>query len=90
MLDSEQNGDHQTLGWSWFSPTVPTSQHDEDLAHAVAACFAGRNGELVVQHLRATFLDRRVAPTASDAELRHVEGQRSAIAYLLRLARPRG
>lgn len=89
-MDGEQNDDNQNLGWSWFSATVPTSHNDEDLAHAVAACFAGRNGELVIQHLRATFLDRRVAPKASDAELRHVEGQRSAIAYLLRLARPRG
>jgi len=89
-VDSHLNDEDQDLGWSWFSATAPTSKHDEVLAQAVAACFVGSNGELVIQHLRATFLERRVAPTASDAELRHVEGQRSAIAYLLRLARPRG
>jgi len=89
-VDSHLNDEEQDLGWSWFSATTPTSQYDEDLAQAVAACFAGSNGELVIQHLRATFLERRVAPAASDSELRHVEGQRSAIAYILRLARPRG
>jgi len=89
-MDSQFNSDERELGWSWFAAARPNSEHDEDLAHAVAACFAGSNGELVIQHLRATFLERRVSPTASDSELRHVEGQRSAVAYLLRLARPRG
>ena len=89
-MDNHLGDEGQNLGWSWFTATAPTAQHDEELAQAVAACFVGSNGEVVIQHLRATFLERRVAPTASDAELRHVEGQRSAIAYLLRLACPRG
>lgn len=80
----------EPLGWSWFTAEPPTALTDDDLAKAVQACFAGRNGDIVIEHLRTTFLDRRVAPTASDAELRHVEGQRAAIASLLRLARPRG
>ncbi len=82
--------EEQPLGWSWFADDRPSTRPDDDLAKAIQACFAGRNGEVVIQHLRTTFLDRRVAPSASDAELRHVEGQRAAIAHLLRLARPRG
>ena len=82
--------DEEPLGWSWFTTEAPSGAPDDDLAKAVQACFAGRNGDVVIQHLRTTFLDRRVAPTATDAELRHVEGQRAAVAYLLRLARPRG
>jgi hypothetical protein len=89
-MTRQVNHEDGDIGWSWFSETAPSAHQDEDLAQAVAACLAGSNGDIVIQHLRATFLDRRVAPTASDAELRHIEGQRSAIAYLLRLARPRG
>jgi len=77
-------------GWAWFEATPPSGGQNEALANAAIACFAGRNGDLLLQHLRNVYLDRRVAPSASDAELRHVEGQRSAIAYLIRLARPRG
>lgn len=80
----------EPLGWSWFAAEPPTAVNDDDFANAVQACFAGRNGDIVIEHLRTTFLERRVAPSASDAELRHVEGQRAAIASLLRLARPRG
>lgn len=78
------------LGWSWFAPEAPSVGRDDALSDAAIACFSGRNGELVFDHLRTLFLERRVAPHASDAELRHVEGQRAAIAYLFRLARYRG
>lgn len=82
--------DEHEIGWAWFDAEAPSPTQDDELANAAAACFAGRHGAIVVQHLRSHFLDRRVPPSASDAELRHVEGQRAAIAYLLRLAHPRG
>jgi hypothetical protein len=37
----------------------------------------------VVAHLTRSILDRRLPPNASDAELRHLEGQRFAIAGVL-------
>jgi hypothetical protein len=37
----------------------------------------------VLEHLRRVVLDRRLAPHASDAELRHLEGQRYAVAYIV-------
>jgi hypothetical protein len=76
--------------WPWGTSELASPSQDDDLAAAMAACFAGRQGDIVIQHLKSQFLERRVPPSASDAELRHVEGQRSAIAYLLRLARARG
>ena len=78
------------IGWSWFDSAPPAAVEDETLAKAAGACFAGRDGELVLRHLRSVFLDRRVPPHATDAMLRHVEGQRCAIDYLTRLALPRG
>ncbi len=89
-MERQPYEDDRDVGWAWFASDGASPLHDDDLTSAMAACFAGRHGEIVIQHLRNLFLDRRVPPTASDAELRHVEGQRFAIAYLLRLARPRG
>jgi hypothetical protein len=37
----------------------------------------------VLEHLRRTVLERRLAPNASDAELRHLEGQRYAVAHIV-------
>jgi len=76
-------------GWSWFEPSPPGRDDRAELEIACAACFAGRHGQIVLDHLKAVFLDRRVPPSASDAELRHVEGQRSAVDYLMRLIRAR-
>ena len=71
-------------GWSWFEAGealngVPV---DDELCRAFARCFAGADGELASRHLARVFLDRRLPPTASDAELRHLEGQRCAVAHI--------
>lgn len=78
------------IGWSWFDSPGPAAAPDDALGKAAGACFAGPDGKLLLRHLRSVFLDRRVPPDATDSVLRHVEGQRFAIDYLMRLARPRG
>lgn len=78
--------EHDILeGWSWFEPTTPASGPPDDACRAAAACFAGRDGDLLLRHLQRAFLDRRMPPSASDAELRHAEGQRSVVAHLVTL-----
>ena len=72
-------------GWAWLEATPAGADVAPELCRAAAACLGTPNGRLVLRHLRQSFLDRRLAPTASDAELRHVEGQRSVVAHLLRL-----
>ena len=70
-------------GWAWLEPGA--TQDDEEahrLARAFAACFAGADGALAQAHLERVFLDRRLGPRASDAELRHLEGQRSVVAHI--------
>lgn len=54
-----------------------------DISQTFARCFASRDGQLVLEHLERCFLLRRCPPSASDAELRHLEGQRSAVAHIL-------
>ena len=72
-------------GWSWLETNPSGPETASELCRAAAACLGTANGRLVLRHLRQSFLDRRLAPTASDAELRHLEGQRSVVAHLLRL-----
>lgn len=80
-------GPSDEAGWGWFEPPVATEEADqEDLCRAFARCFAGSDGQRVAEHLRRMLLDRRLLPSARDAELWHAEGQRSAVAYVLNMA----
>lgn len=79
MTKSEQ-------GWDWFGGenhgdecNVPDAANDEDLAHAFARCFRGRDGARVIAYLRAITLERALGPNAPDALLRHMEGQRHLV-----------
>lgn len=72
-------------GWEWFAAgePAPAAGEELELCRAFARCFASGAGRSVLDHLRRTVLERRLAPSASDAELRHLEGQRCAVAYIL-------
>ncbi len=74
-------------GWAWFEPALvaePVSLESE-LNRAFARCFAGADGVTVLEYLRRCFLDRRLPPSTSDAELRQVEGQRAVVAQIMAL-----
>jgi hypothetical protein len=74
-------------GWPWHDAETGKGPPPA-IEDACLACFASAPGRLVLDHLRRVFLERRVPPSASDAELRHVEGQRSVVAWLLAMASP--
>jgi hypothetical protein len=77
----------EDAGWSWFEPAAAPGEPDhEELCRAFARCFAGPDGQRVTEHLTRLILDRRLLPSASDAELRHAEGQRFAVAYVMSMA----
>lgn len=80
------------LGWSWFNVVekiddlnAPSRTVDHELECAFARCFRGEDGVKVLRHLRAITLDRVLGPDASDALLRHMDGQRQLFAYILSL-----
>jgi hypothetical protein len=77
--------DPRAAGWPW-NDTDDARASGRDLGEIYRSCFASPAGQLVLDHLRKVFLLRRVAPSASDAELRHVEGQRTAVAWILAMA----
>jgi hypothetical protein len=72
-------------GWGWFEGAAAPANHPSELElyRAYARCFAGPDGDEVIAHLARSILDRRLPPNASDAELRHLEGQRFAVAGVI-------
>jgi hypothetical protein len=78
-------GDRAPKGWAWFENRndVPPDPGETTICRAFARCFAGPDGQLVLDHLTRLILNRRLGPGASNAELWHLEGQRGAIAYVL-------
>lgn len=73
--------------WPW-TPEPPAREDDapdSTAARAAARCLTGPDGETLIRHLRAVTLDRALGPDASDAALRHLEGQRQLVRGLLAL-----
>jgi hypothetical protein len=68
----------EEIGGPAGGPAAP-----DPTAQAFAACLQTPAGNEVLRQLRRLFLDRRLAPSARDSELWHLEGQRSVVAYVL-------
>jgi hypothetical protein len=60
---------------------------DDGLAASYARCFATLDGRRVLAHLRGVTFERVFGPDASEARLRHAEGQRQLVAAMVALAR---
>lgn len=79
-------------GWQWFEAPAAIAEEPDgagaaepSLAVAFARCFSTPEGRQVLKHLRGWTLDRAVGPSASDAHLRHLEGQRQLVTHVLML-----
>lgn len=70
-------------GWAWFADTGAPAPADAPLF--VARCFSTPDGRRTLDLLKAMTLERATGPEASDATLRHLEGQRCLVALLLAL-----
>jgi len=83
---------NEAKGWAWFAPmeqeeTAALEGVPQDVARAAAKCFGEGNGAQVLAYLREITVERRPAPEASDALLRHLEGQRFIVACIDKLIR---
>ncbi len=81
-------------GWSWFhfpadGDGVPDGGREEEREASLffARCFLSPDGRRVLDHLRAMTLGRSAGPHASEALLRHLEGQRQLVLYIQALVR---
>ena len=73
-----------------FRPSDGAHTADEDIAAAFARCFATADGRRVLAHLRRVAFGRVFGPDASEAALRHAEGQKQLVALILSFARRGG
>lgn len=68
----------------------PGAEPDDDLAATFARCFATPDGQRVLAHLRHRTISRICGPEASEALLRHAEGQRQLVASIIALTQRGG
>lgn len=78
------------LGWAWFDTRSSSKNHeqsppDRDLAQVFASCFRGEEGVKALKYLKSITHSRVLGPAASDALLRHMEGQRQLVAHIISL-----
>ncbi len=57
---------------------------DERISKDIQALFKTPNGKQVLQYLRSITIESVQGPNASDAELRHLEGQRYLVGLISR------
>ena len=73
-------------GWNWFDEASLPSETGKDVlletAEAFARTFRSPDGQTVFRHLTTLTLGRHLGPNASDATLRHLDGQRQLVGYL--------
>lgn len=77
-------------GWSWFERVLDDSGSDienADLPACFARCFKGYDGEAALSHLAQMTLARPLGANAHDGILRHLEGQRYLVSYIMGLVR---
>jgi len=74
--------------WPWGEPEPSADPSGEDRAILVRACarvFAHDDGRRLLRHLHGLTIGLHLGPEATDAALRHLEGQRALVAHLGRL-----
>lgn len=79
-------------GWSWFdseqsldSGSGCSQENGIQIALAFSHLFNSAHGGVVLEHLKSITLGRSFGPSVPDALLRHVEGQRHLVTYILNL-----
>jgi hypothetical protein len=73
-------------GWSPFEDLDEhAAAGSSEIASIAAGVFSKASGRRVLEHLRTITTATALPPSASDAALRHLEGQRALVLYLERL-----
>lgn len=75
------NGGREPAGEAWPFDEPGAAAPDET-ARMFARVFGGADGRKVLAHLRGMTVEAALPPTATDAMLRHVEGQRCLVRHI--------
>ena len=69
--------------WDVFETGPSETAEQDDIARAYERCLSGKDGAIVIQHLRETIIDRRMGPDATNNEIWFLEGERTLAARIL-------
>lgn len=77
------------MSWPEFDAITAETVAADDAARrertrSYLRTFTTNDGDAVLAELRKLFLDKEAGPDVTDAALRHLEGQRSVVRFILR------
>ncbi len=70
---------------SFLPPALPAPEASNGIEKAFARLFSTEDGRRVLAHLQGMALMRAYGNDATDAQLRHAEGQRALVINVMRL-----
>ncbi len=71
-------------GWSFLNNTTTEAVLDERLSisRSFARCFRTSDGSKILNYLRKITKERVLASSASETEMRYLEGQRALVSHI--------
>jgi hypothetical protein len=60
---------------------------DREIKKTFTKCFNTREGQIALSFLRRITLERYLGPDSTTEELRHLEGQRHLVSYIISLTK---
>ena len=84
MIEPQSTSTENSGPSASYPHDVRTTQRP-DIALGFARTFGTEPGRIALQHLRLITIERSLGPMASDASLRHLEGQRQLVSYICAL-----
>lgn len=87
QFETRKQGEPHKRGWTWFDQAEKPPVADQDLAQRFARCFQGAEGDALLAHLVDMTMGRPLGANTRNDILRHVEGQRYLVAYLMTMVR---
>jgi hypothetical protein len=85
LADLDAIADLDEPTWSELERQAEPPQEPRELQYAFARAFRGPDGLQVLDHLQRLTIGRALAATATPDQLRHLEGQRELVLYILNM-----
>jgi len=81
------HSDKNRQGWTWFDQNQAQAAPEKDIAAQFARCFKGDDGDQLLAHLAEMTMGRPLGANTRNDTLRHVEGQRYLVSYIMTMVR---
>jgi hypothetical protein len=83
LADLDALADAEPTGWTELETPAEPPKDPRELQFAFVRAFRGPDGLQVLDHLQRLTIGRAMPATATPDQLRHLEGQRELVLYIL-------